>query len=138
MNITKENKKIKALEILKQLNIFTPYIKGFKERNEVCYYENFAGFWAWQDEDLMQKITEFENKYNCLVYAVTHEYTEFGELYDLLFIPNNKEDWDYIIEQVSSNEFYLFAYCYNKDDDNCSEFGTIAIKSIGGGIKRIG
>ena len=34
--------------------------------------------------------------------------------------------------------YYAFAYVWNKDDDFCSEFGTIGLKSFGGGIKRIG
>ena len=83
---TKEQRKVKALEILQKLDIYKPYIKGFEKENEVCYFERFAGFWAWQDEELQTKIKELEEKYNCTVYAVTHEYTEFGELYDFLLV----------------------------------------------------
>ena len=86
MNITIENKKAKAIELMKKLDIYKPYIKGFEKDNTVCFYENFGGFWAWQEPDLMEKIKAFEEKHNCLVYAVTHEYTEFGECYDFLFI----------------------------------------------------
>lgn len=32
---------------------------------------------------------------------------------------------------------YAFAYVWNKDDEICSEFGTVSIKSFGGGIARI-
>lgn len=44
MNTTKEQRKQKALEILKKLDIYKPYIKGFEKENEVCYFERFAGF----------------------------------------------------------------------------------------------
>ena len=44
----------------------------------------------------MVKIKEFEENHNVLVYAVTHEYTEFGERYDLLYVPDYKEEWDEI------------------------------------------
>ena len=37
-------------------------IKGFEENDEVCFYERFAGYWAWQDEDLQNKIKELEEK----------------------------------------------------------------------------
>ena len=36
------------------------------------------------------------------------------------------------------NTFYAYAYVWNKDDDYCSELGTIAIRSFGGGIERVG
>ena len=136
MNITKENKKIKALKFLKQLGIYAPYIEGFRERDEVCYFEYFGGYWAWQDEELMAKIKEIEEEYNCMVYAITHDYTEFGECYSFLLVTDYEEEWDYLFEK-SGNEFYVFAYVWNKDDEWCSEFGTIGIKSFGGGIKRI-
>lgn len=90
---------------------------------------------AYQEPELMEKIKSFERKYNVLVYAVTHEYTEFGECYDFLYIPDYKEEWDDIL-YPAGNGFYACAYVWNKTDDFCSEFGTIGIRSFGGGIKR--
>ena len=46
MNITTENKKQKAIELMGKLDIYKPYIKGFRENNKVCFFENFSGFWA--------------------------------------------------------------------------------------------
>lgn len=91
MNITIEQKKQKALELMKKLDIYKPYIKGFEKDNEVCFFEGFGGFWAYQEPELMEKIKTFEKKHNCLVYAVTHEYLEFGECYDFLYIPTTKK-----------------------------------------------
>ena len=139
MNKTKEQRKIKALELMQKLDIYKPYIKGFETDNKVCYFERFAGFWAWQDEDLIAKLKEIEEKYNCTIYAITHEFTEFGELYDFLLVTDYPEVWkDLVYKGRINNQHYAFAYCYNKDDDFCSEFGTIAIESFGGGIRRIG
>ena len=76
MNTTIEERKEKALELMQKLNIYKPYIEGFKKNNEVCYFERFAGFWAWQDEELNNKIKEIEERYNCTVYAITHEFTD--------------------------------------------------------------
>lgn len=137
MNTTLEERKNKALELMKKLDIYKPYIDGFKENNDTCYYENFGGFWTFQDEELLAKQKELEEKYHCTVFAITHEYLEFGECYDFLLVSDYKEEWDYTIEKVNKNQFYAFAYVWNKDDDNCSEFGTIAIQSFGGGIRRI-
>ena len=136
---TKEQRKEIAIKYMKELDIYKPYIKGFETDNEVCYFERFAGFWAWQDEDLIAKVKEIEEKYNCTVYAITHEFTEFGELYDFLLVTDYPEEWnDLVYKGQTNNQHYAFAYCYNKDDDFCSEFGTIAIESFGGGIRRIG
>ena len=42
------------------------------------------------------------------------------------------------VVNISQKEiFYSYAYVWNKTDDNCSEFGTIGIRSFGGGIKRV-
>ena len=137
-NTTKEERKEVALKIMKQLDIFEPYIKDFEKNDEVCYFERYAGFWAWQDEDLQNKIKEIEEKYNCTVYAITHDYTGFGELYSFLIITDYKEEWDDLIYKHSANEFYIFSYVWNKTDKDSSEFGTILVDSLGGGIRRIG
>lgn len=136
MNIATKNKRQKAIEIMNKLDIYKPYIKGFEENNQICFFENFGGFWAYQEPELMAKIKEFEEKYNVLVYAVTHEFLEFGECYDFLYIPDYEEEWGEILYS-QSNYYYVSAYVWNKDCEWCSEFGTIGIRSFGGGIKRV-
>ena len=137
MNISREEKKIKAIELMKKLDIYRPYIKGFKNEDTVCYFENYGGYWAYQEPGLIEKIKEIEENSNCLVYAITHEYTEIGEMYSFLIITDYKEEWDTLLEKYG-NQYYAFAYVWNKDDEECSEFGTIALSSFGGGIRRIG
>lgn len=44
----------------------------------------FGGFWIDQEPELHEKMKAIEKEHKCKVYAVTHEYTEFGELYDLM------------------------------------------------------
>ena len=63
MNVTIEQKKTKALDILKTMNIFKPYIDGFKENDQVCFYENYAGFWFYQEPEVEKKMREIEQKY---------------------------------------------------------------------------
>ena len=137
MNITRDIKKEKAIELMKKLDIYKPYIKGFKNEDTVCYFENYGGYWAWQEPDLMKKLIELEEEHNCLVYAITHEYTAIGEMYSFLIVTDYEEEWDTLLEKYGT-QYYGFAYVWNKDDDMCSEFGTIALSSFGGGIRRIG
>ena len=134
---TPQERKEKAIELLKQLEIYKPYIEGFENDGNVCFYENFGGYWVYQEPEIEAKMREIEKEYNCTVYAITHEYSSIGECYDFLLIPNFPEEWDELVSNSRRNEFYAFAYVWNKTDDWCSEFGTIVVESFGGGIKRI-
>ena len=133
----KQKQKTKAIELLKQLNIYKPYIDGFEKDNQVCFYENYAGFWVYQEPEVEAKMKALEKEYGCTVYAITHEFTPFGECYSFLIVTAYEEEWDRSVVS-EKNKHYAFAYVWNKDDDWCSEFGTIALQSYGGGIKRIG
>lgn len=133
----KEERKEQCVKSMEKLNIYKPYINDFKKHDYVCLFEGFAGFYTFQEEELDNKIKEIEKQYNCTVYAVTHEYTEFGELYDFLIVTKYKEEWNTLMSK-DGDTYYPLAYVWNKDDDFCSEFGTIAVQSAFGGIRRIG
>lgn len=137
MKTSREERKEFALKCMEELGIYKPYIWGFKSDNDICFFERFGGHWASQEEWLLKKAEEIEKKYNLTVYAITHEVFEFGDCYSFLFVPNEKEHWEYVIEKVSSNSYNVFAYVWNVDDELCSEFGTVAIQSYGSGIRRI-
>ena len=132
-----QKQKAKAIEIMKQMDIYKPYINGFEKQNKVCFFEQFGGFWVYQEPEVEAKMKELQKKYGCMVYAITHEYTQFGECYSFLIVTKYKEEWDRCVVS-EKNKHYAFAYVWNKDDDWCSEFGTIVVQSFGGGIKRIG
>lgn len=132
-NITKKEK---AIELLKRMDIYKPYIQGFRDSDKVCFFERFGGYWVEQEPELCEKMRSLENKYNCLVYAVTHEYTEFGELYDFLIVTDYPKEWDNLVYSQGSYHT-AFAYVWNKDDDQCSEFGSVTVRSFGGGIARV-
>lgn len=129
-------KKDKAIELMKQLGIYEPYVDGFKDEDKVCFFEGFGGFWVYQEPEIEAKMREIEREYKCVVYAITHEFTDFGELYDFLIVPNHKDDWDNLIFRQSKAEHIVFAYVLNKSEDLYSEFGSISVKSFGGGIRR--
>ena len=70
------------------------------------------------------------------MYAVTHDYSSIGEMYSLLLITKYPKEWDGLVE-TDGNIHTCFAYVWNKDDDWCSEFGSVMVQSFGGGIRRI-
>ena len=137
-NVTlKQQQKELAITLMKKLDIYQPYIDVFEKENIVSYFERYIGFWAYQDKDLDTKLKELEQAYGCTVYAITHEFTEFGECYSMLIVSKYKEDWSRSLVTEGKNH-YAFAYVWNKTDEDCSEFGTVVVKSALGGITRIG
>lgn len=131
-----KTKKEKALELLKEMDIYTPYVKGFEEKDQVCFFERFGGYWVYQEPEIEAKMKELEKQYKCVVYAITHEYTDFGELYTFLIVTNYPEEWSRLMIS-DGNKHTAFAYVWNKTDDWCSEFGSVTVMSLGGGITRI-
>ena len=76
-----------AIQCLEKLDIYKPYINKFKSQKTLpCFFENFAGFWADQEPKLWNKIKEVEKEFGCLVYAITHEITDFGECWSMLCV----------------------------------------------------
>jgi hypothetical protein len=131
------SKKEKALELMKQLKLYQPFIEDFKNDGYVCYFERFAGFWDFQDKELEAKRKEIEQKYNCLVYAITHEFLEGDELYSFLIVTNYPKEWNKLLQDVGHHEHYATAYVWNKSCEWCSEFGDVVIESALGGIRRV-
>ena len=129
--------KEKAIECMQKLDIYKPYIKAFEKDSTVTLFERFGGYYidADNEPELFNKIKTFEAESGSLVYAVTHERFVFGECYSFLCVSSYEEDWDFTVEQDSYGS-YAWSYVWNKDDDWCSEYGTIGIKSFGGGIAR--
>lgn len=53
-----KQQKAKAVEYLRMLDIFKPYIQGFKQSDKVCFFENFGGFWVYQEPEIEKKMRE--------------------------------------------------------------------------------
>ena len=77
--MTKEQRKEQAIKYLKQLDVYKPYIDGFEKEDQVCVFERFVGFWVYQYPEIYNKMQQVEKEYKCTVYAITHEFTPFGE-----------------------------------------------------------
>lgn len=137
MNVSKEIKKTEALNRMKTLQLFTPCIKAFEKRNEVQLSEMTGGLYEFsENEELTAKVKAFEEEYNALVYHVIHTFTQFGELYSFLYVSDHQDEWDMDNEDIKDN--YAMVYVWNKDDEWCSEFGSIAVRQKFGGLVRVG
>lgn len=132
----KNKQKAKAIEIMRQMGIYQPYVDGFEKDDHVCFFECYGGYWVYQEPEVEAKMKALEKEYGCKVYAITHEYTQFGECYSFLLVSKYEEEWERCVVSQKGTH-YAFAYVWNKTDDWCSEFGTVTVQSYGGGIKRI-
>ena len=135
---TKQEQKAKAIEYMQKLDIYKPYIRGFEQNDRVCFFERFGGYWVDQEPEIHAKMKAVEETYNCTVYAITHEYTEFGEMWSFLYVSQYTEDWEYSLTDLEDGTYYVASYVWNKSDDFCSELGDIVVRTFGGGLSRIG
>lgn len=135
---TKQEQKAKAIEFMKKLDIYKPYIRGFEQSDRVCFFERFGGYWVDQEPEIAAKMKEVEETYNCTVYAITHEKTGIGEMWSFLYISQYIEDWEYSLTEYEENAYYVASYVWNKSDEMLSELGDIVVRTFGGGLCRIG
>ena len=128
-----------AISCMEKLDIYKPYIRKFKSKAGIpCFFENFAGFWADQEEKLWTKIKEVEQEFNVLVYAITHERVDGQSMWSMLCISQNPDSIDdFLFDFGQPRHFYAYAYTWNEDVEYFSEFGDVVVKSFGGGIRRV-
>ena len=129
----KAKQKQEALERMKLLNLSKNIIKEFDKEGIVNLSEN-GGILYWLDSDQQAIVDEFEKEYDALVYHVIHDFTEFGELYSLLYVSKYEEEWEDDKDDIKNG--IALVYVKNMDEDLFSEFGSIGIRSQFGGVVR--
>lgn len=123
-----------CLKRMKELHLSKQCIDAFK-RGEIWESEGIGALYEL-DEDEKKIVEEFETNHpNYKVYHVIHNVTNIGELYNLLYVDTYTDEWAYFSNDLKMG--ITLAYVYNKDYEDCSEFGSIAIQqNIGGLIRR--
>jgi hypothetical protein len=135
--VSKENKKVEAIKRMEMLGLFKPCIKAFTKYDELQLTEPNGGLYEFSDNaELNAKIKEFEEEYDALVYHVIHTYTQFGELYNFLYVSDYEEEWEYDNTDIADG--YAVAYVWNKTDEYLSEIGGIVVRERFGGLVRVG
>ena len=137
MNVSKEIKKSEAITRMKRLGLHSPCIKAFEKHDEVWLTEPFGGLYEFSSNtELAAQIKAFEQEYNGIVYHVIHTPTEFGDLYNFLYVSNYEEEWEMDREDIAAG--YVFVYVLNTSIPEFSEFGTITVQERFGGLVRLG
>lgn len=135
MNVSRETKKKEAINRMKALDLYNPYVKAFEDKDEIFMSEMTGGVYEFSENtELCNKVKEFEAEHNALVYHVIRTITVFGELYNFLYVSDYKEEW--AMDNSDIKDGYALAYVWNKTDEWCSEFGSIGVRGKFGGIVR--
>lgn len=130
-----ENKKAEAIKRMKALDLYKPYINLFEKDNKIFLSEMTGGVYEFdEDEELNAKVKAFEGEHDALVYHVIRTMTQFGELFNFLYVSDYEEEWE--MDNADIEAGYALAYVWNKTDEWCSEFGSIGVRGKFGGIVR--
>ena len=131
--MTREEQKIEAIERMKLLKLHSTPINEFQNDNVINLSEGI-GILFWLEEEQIALVKKFEEKYQGIVYHAIHNMTNFGELLTLIYVSKNKSEWTR--DRKDLQEGYAFSYVINLSYPECSEFGTVGIKSLNGGLIR--
>jgi site-specific recombinase len=87
------------------------------------------------DEEQKKMVQKWEEATGNVVYHVIHDFTQIGELYSLLFVSRDKEEW--LADRRDINDGIALSYVVNVSYPDCSEYGSIAIRPLIGGVMRL-
>lgn len=134
MNVSREIKKAEAIKRMKAMHIYADAIKQFKNDDVVMVSEPPIGGLYWLNDEEKEMVHDFEQEHNVLVYLVVRAYTNLGKMDSLLYVSNYEDEWQMEMDDIADG--YVMTYTINHDMPDCSEFGSIAYKSVGGGVLR--
>ena len=134
MNVSREIKKEEAINRMREMNIYSDAIKQFKNADIVMVSEPPLGGLFWLNDEEKEMVSKFEQENNALVYLVVRSFTNLGIMDNIFYVSDYQDEWE--MDNADLNENYACVYVINHDMPDCSEFGTIAWKSVGGGVLR--
>lgn len=141
--MNKEKMKEEALNRLAKLGIMNRVKEGFAKDGTLFYSDqtSLGGILYLLSEapGWYEKIRNFEEEHNALVYHAIHSRTVLGDMLTLLFVSQFEEEWEFDnndLDYKDENGFTVFSYVYNLSHDDLSEFGTVIVKEAGGGLVR--
>jgi hypothetical protein len=132
--MTKEIQKQEALARMAMLHLHQNVVREFEGEGKLNISEK-NGMLFWMNDEQAKMIEEWERESGNLVYHIIHSFTEFGELYSLLYVSTHEEEWE--LDREDLKDCYTLAYVKNVSDNYCSEYGNIGVKPSFGGLVRV-
>lgn len=133
-----EEQRRRAIYLMERLGISDRVIELYRKKGHIPLY--FNGMYIRRVElspKLRDKITSYEQRSGCMVYAVCKDYLYGCRFISLLFVSPYEEDWQWDIT-THGNKHRVYAYVHNLDAEDLSESGSVLLESNDGRIKRIG
>lgn len=134
---------IKRLEILeKEYLVHKNVLKEYKEDETIYYSENFGGFyngilyWLHNRKDFINIVKEIEEKRNIYVYHCILNHYKGVDVLSMLYISADEENWEYEKNQLKDNGYIDVCIC-DLSCDFYSEFGSVEITGVNGGLNRV-
>lgn len=129
-NIKQRNEAIKRM---KALDMSQKAIEALEQHDQIAVSIADSVSFLIKD-DIRDLIKKFEQKYNAYVYHCIYCETEFGILYNLLYVSKYEDEWKYELEALKNG--VPTAYVINESFPDYSESGCIGIKPLFGGLRR--
>ena len=133
MKLETKKEAVRRMKMLQLLNDKYGPIADFIYNDEVWKSE-FRGILYFLDEDEKKAVQEVENKYKKYDLKVYHCYkahTEFDEILYMFFVSNDDTPSRFD-RDLKHNIAYIYAY--NMSEPAFSEFGSVYVQSLNGGI----
>ena len=134
MNPMREKQKAEAVFRLKLMGIREDVRRKFNEDETVMLCSD--GRYSPITESMVNEIRQFEQDHNATVFLAVRMQSVFGTLDAMLYVGKYEEEWE--IDQDNIKGGYAMSYCVNRDNPDCSEFGSIAFRVTDGIIIREG
>ena len=133
---------IERLEILeKEYLLHENVLKEFKEDGTIYYSENLGGafsgilYWLENKNEYVEKVRKIEKERNIFVYHCILNHTIDGDLLTMLYVSEYQDEWDF--EKNDLRNGCTDAYVCNLNRDIDSEFGSVQITCVNGGLVRV-
>lgn len=130
MNVDRNIKKAEALKRMTALGLNPTAIEIFRNEDKVLQSNELQqAFYLYPNE--IDRVREFEQEHNCLVYAIIRKaiFTNY------LYVSDHQDEWESDMKDIESKS--VFCYVFNETMPECSEFGYIGIENNLGMLQRI-
>lgn len=125
-SISRGEKVTEAAHRMEMMGIHPDTIKQFQNEGKVSRSEPPLGRLFWVEGWDLDRIEQFEEDHNALVYLMIRSQTEFGLMDSYLFVSDYPEEWEEDRADILAGQ--VLAYVFNHDAPDCSEFGAIGIE----------
>ena len=133
---------IERLEILqKEYLLHKNVLKEFKEDETIYYSENLGGaysgilYWLANKNEYIEKVKQIEIEQRIFVYHCILNHTIDGDLLSMLYVSKYQNEWEFEKNDLKTGCIDVYVCNLNRDID--SEFGSIQITGVNGGIVRL-